>query len=197
MSQSYHTTLAVSRLMARLGVKSPTVPTMDVGSYTPVVVMADFSRSLTSEPFEARGIAGEWLNNVSGRCWGMDLHANAPGGCVVEQFGMATEDAMIGNFVIGVGTFQDQKLTEPTPLLESIVQEIGGINPQSKVYVGRKPFIEPFCSLLSSSFNHQQYFDQRIYIHPGQHFLMMSSHLNRDTGMWLVFRELPEAQGPA
>lgn len=85
MSPTRHTTLGVDALLRQLGVKGQELPRIEVDRYQPVLVMGDFSRTLTAEPLEARGVAAQSVGAVAGRIGTVQLLSNAPGGVVIES----------------------------------------------------------------------------------------------------------------
>ena len=52
---TFPTTFSTSEVLRLLGIKGGGIPTIDAGTMQPVIIMGDFSRSLSSEPFERRG----------------------------------------------------------------------------------------------------------------------------------------------
>lgn len=89
MSEDAYTTLGVSAVLRGLGVKGGRLPGINVDRYTPVVVMGDFSRTLTSEPLESRGVAAEYLSAVGGQYGTVQLQVVAGGGAIIESCRLA------------------------------------------------------------------------------------------------------------
>lgn len=96
------TTLATSKVWSALGVKGGQLPSMQIGEYQPVMVMADFSRTLTAEPIEARAIvAGTVDVNIPGLDHAhLQLQSVAGGGIIVERLLIDCTTALGRNAVI-------------------------------------------------------------------------------------------------
>ena len=92
------TTISTSRVWSALGIKGGELPSMQLSAYQPVMVMADFSRSLTSEPIEARGLFAGVIDNVSSfhRAF-LEFQAVAGGGVIVERLVCDVTTAFGGN----------------------------------------------------------------------------------------------------
>ena len=76
--------IGLPQLYDRIGRTQSNLPDLR-GDLQGVVIYADWSRSLSSEVFEARGLSGFNINAVGGEFCRFQLVARTPGGSVVES----------------------------------------------------------------------------------------------------------------
>lgn len=191
------TTLGVSQLLTYLGVKSAQLPELDTTAYQPVLVVGDFSKTLTSEPFEGRGVCGEYIDAgiPANHVIGMELVSLAPGGCVVEEWWFGHPQDALDPYLVGSGTFDDPKFAGQ-PI--AFTNDIGGIFPRSFCRYGVEPGGLANLSLYGIPRDARWLYvtNQRIWVPPGKFFCIASTHKEKRGGMGMVFREMPEGIGP-
>lgn len=127
------TTLAVSSALNALGVKGGELPQLETSFYQPVMVMADLSKNLSSEPIEARGFAGYFITAGSGsRSGAFQLQCISRGGLVIETLFLSLPQyAGVGGFFVCC------RETTPQPFLSGRIpyMQAGGRDARSLVDV--------------------------------------------------------------
>jgi hypothetical protein len=99
------TTLAVSRVLSALGVKGGQLPELGLHSYQPVIIMGDFSRSLASEPVEARGFTAGVIDPFGIQRPHLQFQCVAGGGAVLETVILEATEGLGANILyIEVGS---------------------------------------------------------------------------------------------
>ncbi|GAH18200.1 unnamed protein product, partial [marine sediment metagenome] len=176
-------TFAISRLLQSLGVKGGQQPGLDAEAYTPVLVMGDFSKTMASEPLEARGLIGSTINSGADRVVQLQLHAIAPGGVIIETFQiMNITGTTLETIFVNIldESHQEDNYAD--------VIDIGGRPARSVVSFGQAlPYTaEPMAMVfggLGGSYASSLALNQRIYVPPGK-FLFLQ---NGDDGADAMF----------
>jgi len=127
----YAHTLGLGEALRVAGVKGGEVPAIEA-RVIPVMVLADFSRTYSAEPFESRAFAAARSISPAGTRFWMRLQSRSPGGLVVE-------DIRISLSVITVGfCFVDVVQPFPVPVVENPVTilQTGGGSTRSSLFIG-------------------------------------------------------------
>lgn len=190
-------TLSIGEALARSGVKGGTVPPM-VGGLTPTILVADYSKSFSGEPLEARAVASTagFAVAVGNRFYAL-LTALSPGGAIVEAFSFLQTN---GNNLSWI-----DRVTAPlVPISVSPLQpvESGGEAVRSVAVVGETAQVpsgavadwsNSFVSGIAILGPH------RFYVPPGATLQIISDHTGGGFGSLgyttLMWREIPEQIG--
>lgn len=188
-------TYAVSQLLGSLGAKGGQLPRLALATYQPVMVMGDFSKTLASEPLEARGLSAEWISGSAGKVCKFELRCVAPGGLVVERLciSMIQWDAQYkwASLSININSYVGGSAADIIP--------IGGGTPRSLVYYDEAVATGIARQATLSFPTDSRIIDlsqQRIYVPPSKKLLVQSNHNGIAMGFELIWRELPEPIGP-
>lgn len=193
---SRDTTLGVQSLLSALGLKGGELPRVETSTYTPVLVMGDFSRTLSSEPLEARGLAAEILAPPAGNYAAFCLHSLGPGGSVVEHFRFNQPTAVaaltVMNFILTDVDYWGG-------WSQADVFDIGGRPTRSIVRQGwgAAPVIPAKLGQFASVGKTVDISSQRIYVPAGWFLSVQSAHAAVQSGIELIWRELSDPIGSA
>ena len=134
------TTFGVSRLLSQLGVKGGGLPGLETRAMQPVIVMGDFSNTLSAEPVETRAIWGGETANI-----GPPFHSNIQllavgAGLVLEEFSFTARPLeSFGNHVVVIR----RQSTWSAPPAGRIAVPIGGGVPRALFKVSNDLDQEP------------------------------------------------------
>jgi len=192
---SFPTTFPASRVTSSLGVKGGTVPSVDLSSYQPVMVMADFSDTISSEPVEARALGGANLIVSVPRLAHFQLQAVGGGGLIIESLVMKTTQSTMP---VGHSIFANVINTPAITGTTITTIEIGGRETNS-IFIGdaRVQAVPGDYAFLFSS-NSLGTFDAtglRIFVPPGKFFHIINDISGENTRILMTWRELPEVPG--
>jgi len=85
-----------AEILRRLGISSPELYSVGRQPMVPTMQLLDFSRSIATEPVEARGYKDALAPLVGGSFAICGLQARSPGGCLIEAF--VVEDPLPGGY---------------------------------------------------------------------------------------------------
>jgi hypothetical protein len=177
-------TFSASRILSKLGVRSRIQPEYRTRDMTPVVILADMSRSYAPEAVEARAFAAsQLLHNGTSVDW--ELFANAPGGLIIEHIGITSDQAAaIASF--GIST------TSLGFGVSLALRNIGGEPVNSRAERG-------FDTYAGGGWNWPVPFTmpgERMFIPAGSYLQARSYFIGAQWGYFFcVFREIPESLG--
>lgn len=184
-------TFSASRILRKLGVRTRTVqPEYRTRDMTPVIVLADMSRTYAPEAIEARAITGQRLTPIANRTYiNVQMLSRGRGGIVVEHLSIAASVAAWG--FVEISTTSLAGAVTGAPLLniggEATLTEIEWSADQavgSPIYVMPAPVTVP---------------TDRLFVPAGQylHFgsIATGAPAIYDCEIEVVFREIPEALG--
>jgi len=192
---NFQTTLAGGELLRLLGVKGGHLPDIALSSYIPVLVMGDFSKTLSSEPIEARGFSAEIIAAAPGARYGtFTLQSVAPGGIIIEhiRLSLPAYGGVDGAFYIRLQTTP----FSAAPLMQ--VQNIGGRTVGSRVYADQEILravtdssevgFEPSSRTVNLA-------QARFYVPAGSFLICQSAIAATPFGYVVAWRELAEVLG--
>jgi hypothetical protein len=187
-------TYAASALLRALGVKGGQLPKLALSTYTPVMVMGDFSKTLASEPLEARGLAAEYQTGIAGQALACGLFCNAPGGCIVESARINLPAAPVANVQVNMGIATTDTWVGWT---EADIQNIGGRPVRSTFRLGSTVGVQIVAgmSTLSAEGRMVTLQNHRIFVPGGYALWFQAAHLAQDVAFEMVWRELEEPIG--
>ena len=176
-------TLGLTELFSRLGIKGARGMDLDGRPARPVVTVADFSRTLTSEPIEARAISG--------------FEVAAPGfpdlatiriqpvgrAVVIEQASLAASTGPL--------RVHSRSASFAFPGTPGTV-DVGGVATVARVDGGVGNFAGLGFAVLPSPF---QLPDLRWYVAPGAELYISAQDSTADLEASIIFRELSQGQG--
>lgn len=191
----FRTTLASGELLRLLGVKGGHLPDIALSSYTPVLIMGDFSKTLSSEPIEARGFSAEIIAAAAGARYGtFTIQSVAPGGIIIEhiRLSLPAYGAPDGSFYIRLQTTP----FSAAPLM--LVQNIGGRSVRSRVY-GDQEILRVTADSSQVGFEPNartvDLAQARFYVPPGSFLICQSVVPATPFGYVVAWRELAEVLG--
>ena len=186
------TTFNLGRVHRALGVKGPVNPKYRVDNFSPVAVVADFSRSFAPESIEARAYYSLSQASTGGNSYTNWLFQSlGAGGSIVEQIAIVTSSAN------AVGFAQRLSASPWSGSGSTARLQMGGTDTKSTITTSTNQ-VPPvaFPSMLSP----WSIGDSRLYIKPGE-FLNFGSFSATGTAhtCWvgMVWRELEEQLGDA
>lgn len=181
-----------AEILRRLGAPEPNLFDAHGGELVPTMTVLDLSRSLASEPVEARGYARATQGAVAGQFSTWNLIARAPGGIIVERMILESPDtAAIGTAMAILPRISSEPLPAgPEPL------SIGGLSIQSSQEIGATVVLQPGAPLVPwqdiASFNRGNPLE-RIYVPTGS-VLCVQPGAATVLIVSATWRELPEIQ---
>lgn len=195
------TTLGVTKVLQRLGVKGQDLPEVGVSSYQPVLVMGDFSRTLAAEPLEARGVCAFEIPATVGLYPGVSFLSVGPGGSVIERIRLHYPgiSANFISFQLGVSSIDLQWIGAPTlqgtedvggwPIGPSVKSVVKAGNPVGLIVGG------PPTMFANRDTGYWDLDSSRIYVGPGRYLVMIGTTRNEEMCVELWWREMAEAIG--
>lgn len=188
-------TYAVSQLLGSLGVKGGSLPRIALSTYQPVLVMGDFSKTLASEPLEARGFSAEFTAAVGGKIIKAEIKSMSPGGIVLERLCLSMTEWAVA---LKYAHLSINWNPYSSALSMADVVPVGGRDPVSFVKYGADDATAiarqaTICFPVGERVIDLS--DQRIYVPGGKHLLIQSGHLGMSMGYEFIWRELPDPIG--
>lgn len=179
-------TYSTSFLLRRLGVRTRITPEYKVSELTPVLVLADMSRSYGVEAVEARLVGlSDSAHNGTAVDW--EIESRGQGGCIIESWGCTSNQA--------AATVKFEIRTSPrvSPSTPITCLQIGGETANSVLRIGYDEgcagggWPVPFASPTD-----------RWYVPAGYYFHVQSNFTGLQTAyFYMVLREIPEPLGAA
>lgn len=186
------TTYNLGRVHRALGVKGPINPQYREDSFSPVAIIADFSRSFAPEQVEARSFCGHTQASAGANTEiNFKLHCLGSGGAIVEYVGISTTN--------NVTIFVQRLAADPWAFGTGIgnILQMGGNDTKSTITwnVNQPPPVAPTTMPTPWAVA-----DARFYIPPGSylHFGSRSpGAVAHSCTIALIWRELEEQLGAA
>lgn len=186
-----------AEILRRLGMPDPEVFDARAGTLIPTMQILDLSRSVATEPVEARGYCRAISQAVAGQFTTWQLHCRAPGGTLIERFRLIQPDpGAIGVWCAVIPGV----VAEPLPLAPTPIS-VGGIRVMTQHAIGPTVVLRPGAPLVpwqelhslgTSGLGVLDTFG--IYVPAGDVFIVQpgAAALLEVAAAW---RELPEIQG--
>jgi len=177
--------------LRRLGIVDPTVFYPEGGRMTPTIQIADLSRSVSTEPVEARAIIHAIHPPAIGFHATFELYCRAPGGLIVEGAHLAfpPDSSDVGSSVDGAQLQIDNTTLIPQPPPPSPLAHlnIGGIAVRSLTARG---------NTLPGGGGQRWHndFTHPIYVRSGEVFRIVTQQTNIFLFFTMTWRELDEIQ---
>ena len=198
---SFPHTLGLAEALRVMGVKGGQIPRLS-DAMVPVVVLGDFSRSYSAEPFESRGISGARTTYPNLTRALFRVQSRSRGGIVVEDIRVNNAAGALGAqycFVdildsppAGATEFPLVVVQHGNPALPAQSRVFQGDLPAAYVPTGTGPI--DFSGLIIGT--NPVSMLARFYIPPGRHLVLVGENTNGGQLQSVVtFREIPEPVG--
>ncbi len=179
--------------LRRLGIVEPEVFSIEGGRMTPVMIMADRSRSVATEPVEARGYLFVSVPASAGDRGQVELHSRAPGGIIIEFFNyLEPPDLVAADITTGVFLAVEDGASFLADTGVAQIQNVGGLAVRSIGISGASGI--GFRGLLVPNSLGTNARATAIYVPAGSFLSIHSRALNARFTAVILWRELPEIQ---
>ena len=192
-------TLGLSEALRVAGIKGGVVPGIEE-SIQPVMILADFSKTYTAEPFEARAICADmvsWLGNGVKRFY-FELLAVSHGGLVVEYLSALQQGTVTGGLLHYIDVADEPPGTPAKAAAKQ--RSIGGRDTVSLAYIGTSDALADGVGPIDiSTFSQAALIGSRLYVGPGRRMIVTGEFAflggTAQGFVTCVWREIPHHLG--
>lgn len=184
-----------SELLRRLGYDAPHAMTLGGGAAVPTMQVLDLSRSVASEPVEARAVVTAQAPGFAGIHSIVELHSRTPGGMIVERL-FPIEPVTLNGWWLQIDG--SAVLAGPPgqggAVGASSFLNIGGVRARAVYAIGAGDFPPSPSGGAGCVWGPGQFDDIRIYVPNGQLLRTGPRNINTAFEVAIVFRELGDFQ---
>lgn len=178
------TTIGRTSALRRLGVTGDQLPGLGADEWPGVYIMGALG-SLTTEPFEARGLAGNLYTAPTGRP-AIELVAVGGGGLVVERL-------LLNIPAVAGGGSVEFRVRAPVGLATpEHVENVGGASVRGRVASSDNAGSIGPSSVIPAALSRVL---ERMVVPAGSAMVLRSNHTNQEFQWSLLWRELEDVQG--